>query len=495
MIVSTFKRGLKLPTRKHATEGKAVELVPVPSQVVIPVNQHFGAPNKPLVTVGDHVKRGQKIADAAGSSPMTAPVHASVSGTVKKIEPRLQSNNTDGLCIIIDSDSPGTQDTATYMPPLDPWACTKEEALIRIRDAGIIGMGGAGFPAHVKLNPPPGKIIDLIIADGAECEPYLTTDEAAMTEKPHLLIMGLAIVIRITGVKRAIIGMEDNKTSLIPMIEREIRLNERLNGLDVRIGLCRTRYPQGGEKMLIKALANREVPSGGLPMDVHCIVQNVGTLIAIAEAFTLGKPLIDRDLTVSGGACKTPKNIRAPIGAMITDFPPEFMGIDEHNLKKIIFGGPMMGNAVPTAAVPIQKNTSGIVLMTKAETRADAEGTCIRCGRCIRNCSCCLSPVIMNIALESGDMDEAVRAGLLDCVECGSCSYVCPARIKLVQRFRVGKQRLRAMKAMSQLQAQADKKQEKAAVSAEKVTGSANPEGRPVSPAGDAPETVTPEKV
>ncbi|MDR1143949.1 MAG: electron transport complex subunit RsxC [Spirochaetaceae bacterium] len=446
MAVSTFKRGLKLPARKQATEGKSVELVPVLPQVVIPINQHFGAPNEPLVNVGDHVTRGQKIADAVTPGPLTAPVHASVSGTVKKIEPRLQQNNTGGICIIIETD-PAEAAGQAFMPPLDPWTCTREEALERIRDAGIIGMGGAGFPVHVKLNPPPGKTVDLIIADGAECEPYLTTDEAVMTEKPHLLITGLAIVMRITGVRRAIIGMEDNKASLAPMIEREIRLND--SGLDISIGLCRTRYPQGGEKMLIKALADREVPSGGLPMDVHCIVQNVGTLVAIAEAFTLGKPLIDRDLTVSGGACKTPKNIRAPIGAMITDFPPEFMDIDEGNLKKIIFGGPMMGNAVASAAIPIQKNTSGIILMTKAETLADAEGTCIRCGRCIRNCSCRLSPVSMNIALESGDMDEAIRAGLPDCIECGSCSYVCPARIKLVQRFRVGKQRLQAVKAQA----------------------------------------------
>ncbi|MDR1971107.1 MAG: 4Fe-4S dicluster domain-containing protein, partial [Treponema sp.] len=196
----------------------------------------------------------------------------------------------------------------------------------------------------------------------------------------------------------------------------------------------------------------------------------------IAEAFTLGKPLIDRDLTVSGGACKTPKNIRAPIGTLITELPPEFMGIDHDRLRKIIFGGPMMGNAVPTAAIPIQKNTSGIILMTGGETLADREGSCIRCGRCIRNCSCRLSPVIMNNALEAGDLDEAVNAGLMDCIECGSCSYICPARIKLVQRFRVGKQRLRTRKAMSQMQARAEIKQEKGAVPAAQVTGSASPE-------------------
>jgi electron transport complex protein RnfC len=246
---------------------------------------------------------------------------------------------------------------------------------------------------------------------------------------------------KITGVNRAIIGMEDNKKDMIPMLERELRVGD-IPG-DISIGMCRTRYPQGGEKMLITALTGREVPSGGLPMDVGCIVQNVGTLVAIAEAFFLGKPLIDRDLTVSGGACKTPKNIRAPVGALLTDFPAAFMEIDHSKIAKIIFGGPMMGSAVPSLEIPIQKNTSGIILMTKEETTAFLEGPCIRCGRCIRNCACRLSPVIMNNSLEADDLDDAVKAGLLDCMECGSCTYICPARIKLVQRFRVGKQRLR----------------------------------------------------
>ncbi|MDR0553539.1 MAG: electron transport complex subunit RsxC [Treponema sp.] len=456
MTVSTFKRGLRLPTRKEATEGKPVELVPPPKQVVVPINQHFGAPNQALVKTGDRVIRGQKIADALNPGPMTVPVHASITGIVKKIEPRTQSNNIEGMCIVIEVAQPENgSPEEVFMPLLNPLACDPKEALNRIREAGIVGMGGAGFPSHVKLSPPPEKIIDIIIADGAECEPYLTTDEAVMTEKPHLLVLGLAIVMRITGVNQAIIGMEDNKASLIPMLEREIRVGNY--GKDIRIGLCKTRYPQGGEKMLITALTGREVPSGGLPMDARCIVQNVGTLVAIAEAFTLGKPLIDRDLTVSGGACKLPKNIRAPIGALLTDMPPEFMDIDYNKLRKILFGGPMMGTAVPSAAIPIQKNTSGIILMTAEETSADLESPCIRCGRCIKNCACRLAPVLMNQSLEAGDLDYAVTAGLLDCIECGSCTYVCPARIKLVQRFRVGKQRLRIRNAQQAMREKAER--------------------------------------
>ena len=444
MAVRSFRRGLELPTRKHATKGKPIEQAPTPKQVAIPINQHFGAPNKPLVNIDDRVIRGQKIADAASAGVMTVPVHASISGVVKKIESRSQANNALGLCIVIEAeDNAGYyENTEAFMAPLDFSACTKGEALARVREAGILGLGGAGFPTHVKLAPPINKPIELIIADGAECEPYLTTDESAMTSRPHLLVKGLEIVMKITGVKRAIIGMEANNKHLIPMLERELRLRETEG--DISISVCRTRYPQGGEKMLITALTGREVPSGGLPMDAGCIVQNVSTLIAISEAFTLGKPLIDKTLTISGGACKIPKNIIVPIGTLLKDLPPQFMDIDYSRLAKVIFGGPMMGFAVSSLDVPIQKNTSGIILMTKEETTSKPEGTCIRCSRCIRKCPCRLSPVIMNNSLEAEDLNYAVKAGLMDCMECGSCAYMCPARIKLVQRFRVGKQRVRS---------------------------------------------------
>jgi electron transport complex protein RnfC len=438
MAANTFKRGLKLDARKNATEGQVAELAPLPKQVVIPINQHFGAPNKPLVAVGDRVKRGQMIADGLESGPMTVPVHASINGVVTKVEKRPLSNNTEGLCIIIEADEKKAE---IFMPPLDPFACSREEALKRIRDAGIIGMGGAGFPTHVKLSPPPEKQIDLIIADGVECEPYLTADEATMLEKPDALVKGLAIAMKITGVNKAIICMEDNKASLVPVIESAVQRGNCQGEISVR--LCKTLYPQGSEKLLIAALAGREVPSGGLPMDAGCIVSNVGTLVAIAEAFVLGKPLIDRDLTISGDCCWTPKNIRVPIGTIPSELPKKFLEINYKRLRKVLYGGPMMGTAVPAPDLPIQKNTSGILLLTGEELVIEEEGPCIRCCRCINNCPMRLSPVVINNALDAGDFNEAENTGLMDCIECGSCAYMCPARLKLTQRFRVGKQRLK----------------------------------------------------
>lgn len=435
----TFRRGIHIPERKDRTTGKPAELVPTPKQVVIPINQHLGAPNKAVVAVGDAVKRGQVIADAASPGPMTVPVHASIAGIVKKIEMRTQSNNTEGPCIIIEADPAVSGDE--FMAPLDPFTCSKEDALKRIRDAGIVGMGGAGFPAHVKLNPPPGSKIDYIIADGAECEGYLTTDEAAISAKVDVIVKGIAILMKITGVKTAILGMEDNKEFLVPKVEKAIA-DGNYPG-KITVGLCKTRYPQGGEKMLITALTGREVPSGALPSAAGCIVQNIGTLLAIGEAFTIGRPLIKRGLTVSGGACGHPRNIVAPIGTVLTDLPPEYLDIQYDKLAKIIFGGPMMGTAVPHANIPVQKNTSGINFLTLEETYIDPEHNCIRCGRCISNCSARLFPVLMNNALEAGDLDEAQNIGLMDCIECGACTFNCPARIRLVQRFRVGKFNLR----------------------------------------------------
>jgi len=422
-----------------------IERITSISQVVIPVNQHFGAPIQPLVKVGEFVKAGQKIADAEGR--MTVPLHASIAGVVKKIEPRMQSNNTEGLCIVIEPKNPAEGEAAyAWMPPLDPFACTKEEALQRIREAGIIGMGGAGFPAHVKLAPT--KPISYVIANAAECEPYLTIDERTLIEMPEKIIDGVSIVMKIVNASEGIIAIEENKKHAIPYIQKAIDENLSVKaGKKIRIQMLRTKYPQGGEKMLITAITGKQVPSGGLPMDVGCVVSNVGTLCAIALAFREGKPLIERGFTITGGACKQPKNVIAPIGTVIADLVKAgAVEVDENLLRKVIFGGPMMGVAVPSIEIPIQKNTSGVLLMSDQEAMEYEEDTCIRCGRCIRACPTAITPALLAIAIEAGNYSEAERIGLLDCIECGSCSFVCPAHRHLVQRFRVGKQVLRTLK-------------------------------------------------
>jgi len=439
MSTKTFKGGAHPPERKERSASSPIEVLRNVTQVVIPVNQHFGAPIKPLVNVGDLVKRGQKIADADGR--MTVPLHASVTGMVKKIEPRMQANNLEGLAIVIEV---AAEDQTDFMPALDPFACSKEEALARVHDAGIIGVGGAGFPAHVKFAPPPDKPIEYVIANAAECEPFLTIDERVMEETPEDIIDGIAIVMKITGAKKGIVGLEDNKKHLVPILEKAI--TAKSNGFDIMVQLLATKYPQGGEKMLITALTGREVPSGGLPMDVACVVSNVGTLKAVMEAFRLGKPFIETGLTVTGGACETPKNLLVPVGTVAQDLFPSVVKYDEQKLRRVVMGGPMMGPAVPSLQIPLQKNTSGLLLMNAAEAKHYAEGPCIRCGRCMRACSCRLSPALLNAALSANDLDLADRIGVMDCIECGTCSFVCPSHIQLVQRFRVGKQLVRAKK-------------------------------------------------
>jgi electron transport complex protein RnfC len=451
MHVKTFKGGAHPPDKKEAAKDAPVEYFSSPKQVVIHLNQHTGAPNQPLVKVGDTVTRGQKIASSDGK--LMIPHHASICGVVKKIEPRPQSNLQDGMAVIIEAD--GRSETA-YLPPLDPFSCTRGEAVGRIREAGIVGMGGAGFPAWMKLSPPPSKPIDIVIANGAECEPYLTIDYRTLLETPAALVYGLAVCLQTLGVKTGLIAVEENKADVVPGLERAVADFQASagagRGFAIGVQLLKTKYPQGGEKMLISAITGREVPSGGLPMDVGAVVQNLGTLKAISEAFLEGKPLIDRGFTVSGGACKNPRNLCVPIGTVVSELIPDFFGVED-DLARVLFGGPMMGVSVPGLDTPVQKNTSGVVLMTAKEARFFDESNCIHCGRCMRACSCRLSPALLNEAILAEDYEEADKIGLLDCIECGTCSYVCPARVRLVQRFRIGKARLRALKAAAQAQA------------------------------------------
>ncbi len=438
MSMKTFHGGAHPPEHKERSADSQIATLLKVAQVVIPVNQHFGAPIKPLVQVGDVVKRGQKIADGEGR--MTVPLHSSIAGTVKKIEPRMQANNLEGLAIVIE---PTGEDITDFMPVLDPFECGIKDALARIREAGIIGKGGAGFPTHVKLAPPADKPIEFVIANAAECEPYLTIDERVMAEAAEDFIDGMAIVMRVVGAKKGIIGLEANKKHLVPGLTSAIKAK---GNEGISLQLLATKYPQGGEKMLITALTGREVPSGGLPMDVACVVCNVGTLRAVSEAFRQGKPVIDTGITISGGACETPRNLIVPVGMLVQDLLPNHVTIAEDKVRRIVMGGPMMGPAVPNMNIPLQKNTSGVLFLDAREAKTYAENPCIRCGSCMRACSCRLSPALLNKALACNDLDEAEEIGALDCIECGTCSFVCPAHIQLVQRFRVGKQLVRAKK-------------------------------------------------
>lgn len=431
MNTHTFKGGIHPPQREELSNEQVIQAAfPSTKTVYIPVTQG-GAPNQPIVAVGDRVARGQKIAET--DAFMSAPVHSSVAGIVKGIENRLASGNVDALCIIIEADS---SDKTDFLPILDPFTCTKEQALERVRQAGIVGMGGAAFPTHVKLNPPAGKVIDCILANGAECEPYLTIDARTMIESASLVIDGLAIAMHITNAKSGIIVLEDNKIHAVEVLEEAIE--KAGYGEKIGISLCKTKYPQGGEKNLVQATIGREIPRGGLPADVGCVIQNIGTLCAISQAFREGKPLIDRAFTVSGGACMSPKNLKVPVGTFVSDLMNEYFTASPE-VKKIISGGPMMGYAMKSADFPVQKNTSGVLFFTAKEANITEETPCINCSRCITVCSCRLTPVLMARALKNNDVDTAKKYGLMDCVDCGTCSYVCPANIKLVQHFRRGK--------------------------------------------------------
>lgn len=440
MKTFTFKGGIYPPEHKELAEGKKITpAFPASKTLTIPITMG-GAPNQPTVAVGDKVVRGQVIAKS--DAFVSAPVHSPISGTVKKIVSNLSTANSEVPCIVIASDEdPNAGET--FMQPLDPYSCSKEEALARVRDAGICGMGGASFPTHVKLNPPKDCKIEYVLLNAAECEPYLTVDEQTMDEAADKVIDGLLIVQKIVGGQPKIV-LESNKAHLIPKLEEAAKKAADAGKEKVEVVVVKTKYPQGAEKNIITAVTGREVKAGGLPASAGCVVCNVGTVCAISDAFRLGKPLIERAFTVSGLGVKEPKNLLVPLGTLVSDLIPSVIEVDEANVVKIISGGPMMGFSMQSAAFPVQKGTSGVLFLTKKEIDATESGPCITCGACVHVCPMRLTPTLIVRSVDAEDLKAAKKYGLMDCIECGSCAYVCPSRVRLVQTIRIGKNLERA---------------------------------------------------
>lgn len=440
----TFKGGIFPAEHKELSEGKKITSVfPASKMFYVPVTMG-GAPNVPVVEVGQKVSRGQVIAKS--DAFVSAPVHSPVSGTVKKIVSNLSTANTEVPCIVIQADEEGRVD---FMPPLDPFSCSREEALARVKDAGICGMGGASFPTHVKLNPPKDCKIDFILLNAAECEPYLTVDEQTLDETPEKVLDGLLIVQKIVAGAaesnsiNVRIVLESNKAHLVPKLEEAAKKVREEKGISIEVILVKTKYPQGAEKDIITAATGREVPAGKLPAAAGCVVCNVGTVCAISEAFREGKPLIERAFTVSGLGVKEPKNLYAPIGTLVSDLVGSEIQLQE-NVAKIISGGPMMGFSMQSAEFPILKGTSGILFLTESEIDVTDSSPCIGCGKCVEVCPMRLTPVMIVRSVQADSLADAKNYGLMDCFECGSCAYICPATVRLVQIIRLGKNMERA---------------------------------------------------
>lgn len=439
--ILTFKGGTHPPHSKKATEGLAIERANEPKVVVIPMQQHIGAPCEPIVQVGDEVKVGQKIGEAKGF--VSSPVHSGVSGKVTAIEPRLYSGGTAVTCIVIESDMKNTiSDDITPKGSLSDLSA--EDIKNIIKEAGIVGMGGAAFPTHVKLTPPPDKKVDTVILNGAECEPYLTSDHRLMLEHPEEVVFGLQALMKVLGVKKGYIGIETNKPDAI---EKIFEMAKGIEGIEV-VAL-KTKYPQGAEKQLIHACTNREVPSGGLPADAGVVVNNVGTAAAVAKAIMTGMPLIERIVTVTGQGVNNPGNLMVKIGTSFREVIEQCGGL-KGKTGKVIAGGPMMGITQFSLDVPVIKGTSGILVLTEEEARLPEPTNCIRCGKCVEACPINLMPVNLSAYSLANKHEQAEALNAMDCIECGACSFVCPAKRPLVESIRVSKREILARRKKAQ---------------------------------------------
>lgn len=434
MAGSTFpKGGIHPEEHKELSEHLAIEQMPPPAQVVIPLSMHFGAPAKPVVKKKQEVQEGEVLATV--EKALGATIHSSVTGVVKSIEPRPHPTMVRCDAIIIDRDP----SAAPRQYESQDWRqTTREQLLGKVKEAGIVGLGGAGFPTHVKLSPPPNAKIDYLILNGAECEPYLTTDHRLMLEYPEKVVEGTKVILKILGIKQAIIGIELNKPDAINAMNKAAQAGAGADEFEVRVQGMQVKYPQGSEKQLIYSLTQRSVPGGGLPFDVGVIVQNISTTLAIFEAATLNKPLYEKVVTFSGRGINRQANLQAKVGTLLSDVV-QYLGGTTSDLAKIVSGGPMMGFAVSTLDMPITKTSSGVLFLNSSETDLGTHGPCIRCGLCVHACPMGLSPKDIGIYVEAGKGHLTEKFGLFDCFECGCCAYVCPARRPNVQFARLAK--------------------------------------------------------
>jgi len=438
--MKTFSQGIHLDYKKQKTEGSAILEASAPQKVIIPLHQHTGATCDPLVKVGDQVFEGQKIGDS--SKFISAPVHASISGKVTKIDKMLHPCGVEVLSVVIERD----QTVESRKLTVESRNLNSEEIRRVVREAGIVGLGGAAFPTHVKLTPPQGRKIDTILINGCECEPYITADHRTMLERTKEVILGAKIIAKAVSARRIIFGIEDNKRDAIKVLRTEIRTQPEEGMYDgIFVEALETKYPQGGEKVLIKALLNREVPSGGLPLDIGVVVVNVGTAVAVAEAVQSGLPLIKRVITVSGAGIKEPKNLLVRIGTTFQEIINQCGSLSE-DAYKIIIGGPMMGVSQFTLDVPVVKATTCILVLTRKEVVEEKIYPCVKCARCVSYCPMNLLPTKLAAFAEYGKYSEFEEWGGQDCMECGCCAYVCPAKIPLVHWIKLAKFKLRQMK-------------------------------------------------